>query len=239
LAGTTVESLTLLGTANIDGAGNTLANTIIGNSGDNVISGGNGADVIGGETGNDTLDGGAGLDTIIYRDKFIPVVVDLKGATGASVSVGGVVEDTIKNFENVIGGHAGDTLTGDGLANLLSGGLGNDLLAGNGGPDTFPFRDALNAATNVDHIEDFTSEDSIALDDGVFTGIRTAGTLSADAFFSADGATSAHDADDRIVYNTTTGALFFDADGIGGGAAVEFAVLDNHAALTNADFVVV
>jgi hypothetical protein len=55
----------------------------------------------------------------------------------------------------------------------------------------------------------------------------------------APGLTSAQDADDRIVYKTTTGALFYDADGVGGAAAVQFAVLDNHAALTKADFVVV
>ena len=54
------------------------------------------------------------------------------------------------------------------------------------------------------------------------------------AFYSAAGATSAHDSTDRIVYNTTTGALFYDADGnqAGGDDAVQFAVLDNHPTLT-------
>jgi Ca2+-binding RTX toxin-like protein len=50
---------------------------------------------------------------------------------------------------------------------------------------------------------------------------------------------AAHDADDRIVYNTATGALYYDADGIGGEAAIQFATLSgspDH--LTAADFAV-
>ena len=70
--------------------------------------------------------------------------------------------------------------------------------------------------------------------------MATSGTL-ATAFYSAAGATSAHDSTDRIVYNSTNGALYYDADGnkAGGVAPIEFAVVDTHAALTNADFVVV
>jgi Ca2+-binding RTX toxin-like protein len=128
--------------------------------------------------------------------------------------------------------------TGNSLDNVIAGNAGNNTMTGAQGADTFVFNTALNAATNLDHITDFASIDTIDLENAVFTALTT-GTLAANAFFSAAGATSAHDADDRIVYNTTTGALFYDADGVGGTAAVQFAVLDNHAALTNADFVVV
>ncbi len=52
--------------------------------------------------------------------------------------------------------------------------------------------------------------------------------------------TGAHDADDRIVYNPGTGALWYDADGNGAGAAVQIATLTGLAgALTQADFMVV
>jgi Ca2+-binding RTX toxin-like protein len=52
-----VEYLVLDGTANLNGAGNALANTLIGNSGNNVLTGGGGAD---------GLVGGAGKDTFVY-----------------------------------------------------------------------------------------------------------------------------------------------------------------------------
>jgi Ca2+-binding RTX toxin-like protein len=49
----------------------------------------------------------------------------------------------------------------------------------------------------------------------------------------------AHDANDHIIYNTKTGALMYDADGTGKGAAVQVATLSNHAAITAADFQVI
>ena len=42
-----------------------------------------------------------------------------------------------------------------------------------------------------------------------------------------------------VSYNSGTGALAYDADGNGGGAAVQFATLATGLALTNADFVVI
>jgi Ca2+-binding RTX toxin-like protein len=56
-------------------------------------------------------------------------------------------------------------------------------------------------------------------------------------FFSAG--TAAHDADDRIIYNKATGALYYDSDGTGAHAQVLFAVIANHAhaGLASNDFV--
>jgi Ca2+-binding RTX toxin-like protein len=59
-----VEKLILAGTADIEGAGNELANGLTGNSGMNVLSGGGGNDTLSGSGGDDTLDGGAGADTL-------------------------------------------------------------------------------------------------------------------------------------------------------------------------------
>ena len=103
-----------------------------------------------GGAGADTLDGGAGVDTADYRDKSGCRGRHAERRHNATVKVGGVAEDTIRNIENVIGGTAGDTLTGDGLANVLAGGAattslkggrGADTLDGGAGVDTADYRD--------------------------------------------------------------------------------------------------
>lgn len=47
------------------------------------------------------------------------------------------------------------------------------------------------------------------------------------------------DADDRLIYFKATGKLFYDANGGSNSDAVLFAILDNHSALTAADFAVI
>jgi Ca2+-binding RTX toxin-like protein len=146
------------------------------------------------------------------------------GAGGTSGKVfGGDGNDVI------IGGPAGDVLSGDG---------GSDTLTGGPGTDHFVFSAALNAATNVDRITDFSVvADRIELDHTVFGGIGAAGTvLSATAFYKGH---HAHDATDHIIYNKTTGALYYDANGNAPGGEVKFAVLGHNLALTHSDFLVI
>jgi Ca2+-binding RTX toxin-like protein len=141
---------------------------------------------------------------------------------------------------NVMTGNAAaNTLNGGAGSDTLAGGLGNDTLIGGAQADYFVFNTALNASTNRDTIADFAAEDTIRLENAIFTALTTTGTLKADAFYAAAGAIAAHDASDRIVYNTSTGALYYDHDGSGGAAAVQFATLSNHAALTYADFAII
>jgi len=78
------------------------------------------------------------------------------------------------------------------------------------------------------------------LSKAVFAAIGATGNLTTNAFWSAAGATAGHDADDHIVYNTTTGALYYDADASAASySAVQFATLQNKAALTSAQFAVI
>ena len=94
----------------------------------------------------------------------------------------------------------------------------------------------LNAATNVDTITDFVvADDTVRLENSIFSGLAV-GVLNADAFHIGG---AAADAEDRIIYNATTGALIFDVNGSAAGGATQFAKLATGLALTNADFVVV
>ena len=96
---------------------------------------------------------------------------------------------------------------------------------------------ALSATTNVDRITDFSAPaDTILLENAIFAVLMTPGTLSAAAFHIG---TAAHDGNDRIIYNPTTGALTYDSNGNAAGGATQFATLGTGLALTNADFVVI
>lgn len=142
----------------------------------------------------------------------------------------------------ITGGAGGDTLNGGDGNDKLYGGDGNDRLVGGAGKDAFIFNAALNGATNKDVVQDFSHEegDRLQLSKSVF-GALSLGKLSADSFYAAADARGAHDANDHIIYNTTTGALFYDVDGKGGAAAVRFATVggEDHPALAISDFLII
>ncbi|MBN8914496.1 MAG: hypothetical protein J0I31_02735 [Rhizobiales bacterium] len=123
--------------------GNSLNNVLIGGAVADTLSGAAGDDLIIGGAGADTLDGGAGIDTLSYAGSTLSVSVTL-GAAGAQTTASGAtgsdsVGDKLKNFENLVGGLASDTLTGNTSNNVLNGGGGNDTLTGGGGSDTYIF----------------------------------------------------------------------------------------------------
>ena len=99
--GANLENLTLLGSADINATGNTLANILTGNAGANKLSGGDGNDLITGGAGNDTIDGGKGTDTAV----FAGLVSDYQVAAGANGTVivsalnGTDGTDTLANVE--------------------------------------------------------------------------------------------------------------------------------------------
>ena len=78
--------------------------------------------------------------------------------------------------------------------------------------------------------------DTIRLASSIFGGAGAIGDLDASAFRSGAGFSTAEEADDRIIYNTTTGALFYDADGADGEGAVLVAMITGHPLLTAGDF---
>ncbi|WP_262297868.1 M10 family metallopeptidase C-terminal domain-containing protein [Microvirga sesbaniae] len=131
-----------------------------------------------------------------------------------------------------------DKLNGGSGSDLLDGGLGADTLTGGAGEDSFRFSTALGNG-NVDRITDFkVSDDTFLLDNLIFGNVGGDGALALGAFHKSK-AGVAHDADDRIIYDTDSGALFYDADGSGQGAAVQFARLSKNLNVAATDFVII
>ncbi len=257
--GLNLENLTLTGSAAINGTGNALDNTIYGNSGNNTLTGGAGNDFLNGGLGNDTMLGGTGNDTYVV-DSAGDIITELFSAgtdtvqSSITYTLGSNLENltltgsaaingTGNTQNNVIIGNSGNNILNGDLGNdTLYGGLGNDTLTGGAGSDYFVFNTAPNAATNKDTVTDFaTGVDKLLFSKAVFTGLGSIVTgLSAAQFWSGAGVAAAHDATDRIIYNTTTGALYYDADGAGGVAAVQVALLGTvtHPALAFTDITI-
>jgi Ca2+-binding RTX toxin-like protein len=187
-----------------------------------------------------------------YVSEFEKVVVPADATVTESYAyVNGVKEDTLKGIENLLGGSGNDTLIGDANANhlagnggadILDGGLGADDLTGGAGDDIFVF-DTVLGSGNVDVIQDFDGAgvnggDIIQLDSSIFGALSGVSDLT--AHFESGTSDVASSATTRIIYNSATGALFYDADGSDTvSVPVQFATLSTHPALTAGDFLVV
>jgi Ca2+-binding RTX toxin-like protein len=253
--GANVEQLQYTGAGTFSGTGNGLANKLAGGAGSDTLDGGLGADRMEGGAGNDTYVVNLLADAATGAAGDV-VVEAADGGTGDTVrslvsyTLGATLENLVligTGNTNGTGNAAGNSVAGNAANNVLSGaagddtlsgGAGNDRLVGGAGTDWFDFAAVLNAITNVDRITDFqTGVDRIRLESDFFAGLAP-GALATGALRAGAGATQAADADDRVVYNSTTGALYFDADGLGGAAAVQFAILGTGLSLTAADFAV-
>jgi Ca2+-binding RTX toxin-like protein len=269
LTGTTTISGTGNATANTitgNGAANLLRggggdDTLIGSGGNDTLNGGAGADTLKGGLGSDTYVVDDSGDVVTESPDALNGGIDLIKSS-VTRTLGSYQENLTLTGTATINGMGNarpNTLTGNGAVNLLqgggdsdtlignagddalAGGAGNDVLSGGPGKDIFRFDTALNATTNLDTITSFVrADDAIQLEnDVVFKALTVTGTLAGDAFYKDASATAAADALDRIIYNTETGALYYDRDGLGGVAAVQFAVITGSPdGVTAADFVV-
>ena len=131
-----IEDLVLVGTANLNGAGNALPNLITGNPGANLLDGGGGSDTMRGLAGNDTYvvdslndnvieAAGGGTDTILTTLSYIliPEVENLTLLGTAAIDGSG------NGLANTVSGNSG--------ANILDGAAGADILRGFGGNDSY------------------------------------------------------------------------------------------------------
>ncbi|WRH74564.1 MAG: putative Ig domain-containing protein [Sphingobium sp.] len=125
--------------------GTAVANTLNGTAGDDEIYGLGGNDTLNGNAGNDLLDGGSGVDRMTGGAGDDIYIVDNAADTVTEAANAGIdlVRTTRNNYtltnnvENLT--YVGDatfTGTGNGLANRIQGGIGNDLIDGRAGADT-------------------------------------------------------------------------------------------------------
>jgi Ca2+-binding RTX toxin-like protein len=238
--------------------GETGNDYINGMDGNDYLNGGAGADTLIGGLGNDTyvLENGAdavsdsgGIDTITSTiNRNLAGYVSIENLTLVNVATaraggGNNLNNLItgNNFDNTLAGGIGnDTLLGSGGNDVLYGGAGKDTLSGGAGYDYFVFNTAPNASTNIDRIVDFNVvQDTIRLENAVMPGLGShLGTLYAANFWRSTTGL-AHDANDRIIYETDTGWLNYDSNGSAVGGAVHIAQFVPNLALTHSDFFVI
>lgn len=157
--------------------------------------------------------------------------------------------------DKLLGGIGNDSLYGGAGDDVMIGGKGKDVLTGGKGADYFVF-DTRPGSANIDIVKDFSrsQHDKIALSLKIFSGLddvlvrdsfgmaKQNLDMKLDAWTMSFGSsalrlgTEALDADDRIVYDRSTGNLFYDADGNGSAAAVQIARLKAGTVLKASDF---
>ena len=127
------------------------ADILFGAGGLDQLQGGDGDDTLIGGLDGDSLSGGAGIDTVDYAGAGTGVGVNL---TYFRSSVYGESNgDTLWEIENATGSQFTDFLTGNGVANVLSGLAGNDEIWADAGADTLIGglgADTLNGGTGND-----------------------------------------------------------------------------------------
>lgn len=184
------------------------------------------ADWLNGSSGADIFHGSAGNDTYVFNNAMDRVAAGTdEGTDSVWASVGVDLRDynQIENIRlkedagdaTVFGNDAANLITGNSQSNTIVGGLGTDSLYGKGGADTFVFAEA--GKDNADSVWDYGDDDHIALESRFFTGLDKDGdgALDQDAFTFGSTATSDGP---QMIYNNSTGKLYYDSDGIGGNA---------------------
>ena len=153
--------------------------TLTGSDGDNVIEGGESGDTLtgGGPVGAETRNADPSIigDTLSYAGSDDWVRVTLNGTDQATTSRGHASGDTANGFENIRGSAHDDDLTGDGNANRLWGGDGDDVIKGLAGDDVIEGgagADELDGGTHTENGSDILSYASS--DAGVTVNLATA-----------------------------------------------------------------
>ena len=118
------------------GSPGTLSDGTISADNNDTLTGNGGNDLLIVGIGNHSLSGGSGTDTVGFTENGaaepgLTISLELQGAAQAT----GAGNWTLDGIENLSGGLADDSLTGDGNGNVLAGNSGDDYLAGGGAND--------------------------------------------------------------------------------------------------------
>lgn len=170
-------------------------------------------------------------NALTHRGDLRSLIENAIGGSGSDMITGNVVSNSLK------GASGPDRLYGLDGADRLAGGAGNDILQGGTGRDVLVFDTRPNRTANLDRIADFSvRDDTIHLENAVFTKAGSPGRLTSGAFWKG---AKAHDPSDRVLYDAASGRLFYDADGAGKAAQIQFAQLSKGLKMTSADFFVI
>ncbi|MBW6426143.1 calcium-binding protein, partial [Rhizobium sp. XQZ8] len=244
-------------------SGGADGDTLLGGAGTDKLDGGTEADVMRGGADNDTYIVDHLGDRVIETNQYNGSDdggIDLVNSS-VSFTLGAFVENltltgnacasgTGNDLANKITGNASaniliglagnDILSGGAGTDTLRGGLGEDTLTGGAGVDQFIFDTAVSSIGSVDRITDFTANvDQILLEKSVFGALiadDALGHLSSNQFHIG---TRAESADDRIIYDPTSGKLYYDVDGMGGADQLLFAVTNSKLSIGAHDFVII
>ncbi|PZV35951.1 hypothetical protein B5V02_22185, partial [Mesorhizobium kowhaii] len=159
-------------------------------------------------------------------------VIDGAGNALANTITGNTADNILR------GGDDKDTLKGGNGNDTLYGGSGSDFLTGGANDDHFVFDTAL-GPTNVDKILDFVEgSDELWLDHLIFSAATadSGGHLIANQFRIG---TAALSSSDHVIYDKAHGALFYDLDGVGGAAQIQFASVTANLNLAANDILIV
>lgn len=234
-AGDTYESIEGLG-------GGSYGDLLVGDAGNNWLNGYWGNDVLDGMAGNDVMRGGWGDDTYVVnslRDRVVEIAG--QGSDTVRTNVDNYVLPAEVERLELLGANAlsasgnalANELIGNAGANVLNGREGADVLIGGGGADVFVIDTPF--AGGIDTIADFDAPaDSIRLSRAIFTQLNGGTALQASRFVTG---TAALDAADRIIHDPASGAVYYDPDGTGAAAMVQFLQISPGAELTAADFI--
>lgn len=237
-AGSYVEAISTTdhaGTDAISLTGNALSQTLYGNDGANVLDGGGGGDVMIGRGGDDIYYIRNAADRV-YDEAESGGIDRVYASVSWTMNAGARIEflsttDAAGTLAiDLKGSEVRQVIAGNEGANRLDGGYGSDTITGGGGADIFAFTTTM-GSDNADLITDFLQ----GVDKLGFAGVTQA-QLAAGALRIG---TQAGDADDRIIYDPTSGGLYFDSDGNGAAAQVQFAIIQPGLTLTSNDFVTI